>query len=217
MLLDSMAGDGKVTGAARVSTGKGPEYVSKGPEADARLIAYLMAHGHGTPFEHSVFQFYVKAPIFVAREWQRHRVASYNEFSMRYAEVESSEAQFYTPDHVRVPDPGNKQGAVVNDDLSMRSALAVIDQANRQAFTAYQLLLTSGVAREMARVVLPVSTYTSFWFTVNARSLMNFLMLRADSAAQWEIRQYAYVLESFFGGAMPLTHRAFLDNGRKAP
>lgn len=219
LLVDHMASDQKVTGAARVSTGKGPEYTSKGPEADAKLIEYLMAHGHGTPFEHAVFQFFVKAPIFVVREWQRHRMASYNEQSGRYAEFKP---EFYVPDHIRVPHHENKQQSVVRDPLvnQPRSQGDLIDDmrfASRDAFESYETLLQQGVAREMARIVLPLSMYTSFWFTVNARSLMNFLALRNHAAAQWEIRQFAIAIEAMFAELMPLTYAAFVKSGRVAP
>src|SRR5688572_4589676 len=100
-LLGVLGSDASVVGAARVSTGKEPEQASKGQEADKRLINFLMRNGHGTPFEHSVFQWYVKAPIFVVREWQRHRIASYNEQSGRYTEFQP---EFYVPDHYRVQD-----------------------------------------------------------------------------------------------------------------
>jgi thymidylate synthase (FAD) len=215
LLVDHMASDQKVTGAARVSTGKGPEYTSKGPEADEKLIRYLMAHGHGTPFEHAVFQFFVKAPIFVVREWQRHRVASYNEQSGRYSEFKP---EFYVPDHARVPDPANKQSSVVGvDEVVTDHVVRWSEAAQSEAFRTYQMLLDTGVAREMARIVLPLSLYTSFWWTVNARSLMNFQMLRNHEAAQWEIRQYAAAIEAMFAEVMPMTHTAFVAAGRKAP
>jgi thymidylate synthase (FAD) len=222
LLIDHMASDQKVTGAARVSTGKGPEYTSKGREADEKLIRYLMEHRHGTPFEHAVFQFFVKAPIFVVREWQRHRIASYNEQSGRYAEFQP---EFYVPGHVRVPDPNNKQGAVRYEDHPDDPTgggwdFALIEDMRttmEAAFDEYRRLLDAGVAREMARIVLPLSLYTSFWFTVNARSLLNFLSLRNAPGAQWEIRDYARAIEAMFAEIMPLTYVAFVDAGRVAP
>lgn len=225
LLVDSMAADAKVVGAARISTGKvqtgytsgfGPEQAEK----DRKLINYLMSNGHGTPFEHAVFQFYVKAPIFVVREWQRHRVASYNEFSMRYAEV-TDEAEFYIPGHIREQDPANKQSSVIVTDYDRAGYVAnnidLIKQETELAFSTYRGLLSNGVAREMARLVLTVNVYTKFWFTVNARSLMNFLMLRNAPSAQWEIQQYAQALEWFFKELMPETWAAFNTNGRRAP
>lgn len=227
LLVDSMAGDFKVVDAARISTGKEfvrleRSYERRWEEKDTRLINYLMRNGHGTPFEHAVFQFYIKCPLFVAREWQRHRIASYNEFSLRYAEVtEEGEAQFYIPDHMREPDPSNKQSSVIIDDYDRAGYVAWARrylQANTEAaFEAYKELINKGVARELARTILPVNFYTKFWFTVNARSLMNFLMLRNAPSAQWEIQQYAQALEDLFLWKMPVTHLAFIDNGRKAP
>lgn len=224
LLVDHMAGDSKVVDAARISTGKEDMGRIRGIDAprvvekDRKLINYLMSNGHGTPFEHAVFQFYIKCPIFVAREWQRHRVASYNEFSMRYAEVKNESADFYIPSNVRVPDPDNKQSSVaVETDTVRRRELEFIESSSRASFSMYTELLARGVAREMARMVLPVNIYTKFWFTVNARSLMNFLMLRNHPAAQWEIHQYAGILEWEFAQVMPWTHTAFVENGRKAP
>jgi thymidylate synthase (FAD) len=213
VLVDHMAGDHKVYGAARVSTGKRPEDASKGEAADRGLIAYLMRNGHGTPFEHATFQWFIKAPIFVAREWQRHRMASYNEQSGRYMEFEP---EFYVPDHLREPDPANRQSAC-RSEATGSPILPELRTSMVRDFEMYRFLLDRGVAREMARMVLPVSTYTRFWFTVNARSLMNFLALRNAPAAQWEIQQYAEALEADFAQIMPWTHAAFVANGRTAP
>lgn len=220
LLVDHMAGDDKVYGAARVSTGKRPEDTSKGETADRGLIEFLMRNGHGTPFEHAVFQFFVKAPLFVVREWQRHRMASYNEQSGRYSVLSP---EFYVPDHVRIPDPDNKQSSIIyvpdGSGIEGRISTAPADilAASESSYATYLLLLERGVAREMARAVLPLNLYTSFWFTVNARSLMNFLELRNAPAAQWEIQQYAQVLEAEFARLMPWTHDAFVNNGRVAP
>lgn len=226
LLVDSMANDGKVVSAARISTGREgmalPEWRQPkvDHEKDKKLINYLMSNGHGTPFEHAVFQFFVKCPIFVAREWQRHRIASYNEFSMRYAEATDESTDFYIPDHLRITDPNNKQSSIrIEDDEVTKddSFLDLIDHESEASFVAYRKLIKAGIAREMARMVLPVNVYTKFWFTVNARSLMNFLMLRNSAAAQWEIQQYALALEAMFAEKMPWTHEAFMANGRKAP
>lgn len=227
ILVDHMASDHKVVDAARVSTSN--SYIDLAGETseqldqlrkDRSLIGYLMRNGHGTPFEHAVFQFFVKAPIFVVREWQRHRMASYNEQSGRYTEFLP---EFYVPDHVRRPDPDNKQGAVRGMreiDLATGSAnptLWAIDSASDLAYQTYREMLVGGVAREMARMVLPLNLYTSFWFTVNARSLMNFLALRNHPNAQWEIQRYAQAIETIFDGVMPWTCDAFVSNGRVAP
>lgn len=214
-LVDDMASDLKVVGAARVSTGKDPEHASKGVESDEKLIRFLMANGHGTPFEHAVFQFYVKAPIFVAREWFRHRIGSFNEQSGRYGQYEP---EFYVPDHVRVPDPTNKQQSVRQTDDSLSYDVTEhLRFSYQRDFATYKHLLRDGVAREMARMVLPVSLYTSFWWTVNARALLNFIMLRDSDRAQWEIAEYAQILGGIVKGRMPLTWAAFEAAGRKAP
>lgn len=215
ILVDSMADDQRVCGAARVSTGKDPSFTSKGEEADRKLINFLMSNGHGTPFEHAVFQFFVKAPIFVVREWQRHRMASYNEQSGRYSEFEP---EFYLPEHVRVPDPKNKQSSVIsaNEDMYIAYRLG-IESASKLSYKLYTDMLLGGVAREMARLILPLNLYTRFWFTVNARSLMNFLELRNHPSAQWEMQMYAMALEKFFQDQMPWTWEAFVLNHRKAP
>lgn len=215
-LIDSMADDQRVCGAARISTGKDPSYTSKGEEADRKLINFLMSNGHGTPFEHAVFQFFVKAPIFVVREWQRHRMASYNEFSMRYAEVKDETAEFYVPDMARRPDPANKQSAVAWPEATIL-ARNTLDAASRGAYDTYRSLIDGGLAREMARMVLPANVYTKFWFTVNCRSLLNFLMLRNHPSAQYEIKVYAEAMESILAEQMPWTYAAFVANGRRAP
>lgn len=215
ILVDHMAGDHKVYGAARVSTGKRPEDSSSGDVGDSHLIEYLMKNGHGTPFEHAVFQFFVKAPLFVVREWQRHRMASYNEQSGRYKEFEP---EFYIPARTRKPDPNNKQSSILSEDNNNNELnLILIEDSSKKAFHAYETLLGTGVAREMARLVLPLNLYTSFWFTVNARSLMNFLELRTAENAQWEIQEYARAMEDMFREKMPMTHDAWHANGRKAP
>lgn len=216
-LLDLMGGDHKVYGSARASTGKSPKDSSKGDDADKGLISFLMRNRHGTPFEHSVYQFFVKAPIFVVREWQRHRIGSFNEQSGRYSPFKP---EFYVPSQIRVPSPTNKQGSV-----GTNAPMLVMGVDSRTAMRAemmsdfhlYEALLAQGMAKEMARVILPVSMYTSMWWTVNARALMNFLSLRNSEAAQWEIRQYARAIERIFEETMPWTHEAFVAAGRNAP
>jgi thymidylate synthase (FAD) len=215
ILIDSMAGDHKPIGAARVSTGKRPEDSLRGDASDKHLLETLMTGGHGSPFEHAVFQWYVKEPLFVIREHQRHRVASYNEQSGRYSKFKS---EFYIPSQVRTQDPKNKQSSVRSDDEELfREYEAAINASTEEAFERYEHLLSIGVAREMARMVLPLNLYSSFWWTVNSRSLMNFLMLRNAPSAQWEMVQYAKAFESDFARLMPWTYEAFVSNGRVAP
>lgn len=215
-LIDSMASDLQVVAAARVSNGALFETASKGEEKDFKLISYLMKHRHGTPFEHSVFTFYIDCPLFVAREWHRHRIASYNEVSRRYTD---SEPKFYFPDRMRIQDPVNKQGSITlesNAPLSFDTIFSIKVHVMKSV-ELYNDMLKAGIAREMARIVLPQNMYTQFYFTVNSRSLMNFIELRNSKEAQLEIQQYAQVLETFFAQKMPLTWKAFIENDRKAP
>lgn len=219
-LMGAMADDLDVVGAARVSYATEPEAASKGEEQDAKLIRYLMSHGHGSPFEHASFRFFVKAPIFVFREWHRHRIGSFNEMSGRYTEFKP---EYYIPEHFRRPDPDNKQGSVLiipetEKELEAEDELQrMMYDSCEQALVTYNALLMEGVAREIARMVLPVSMYSMMWWSVNARSLMNFLALRNHPAAQWEIREYAKAVEALFSAAMPVTHAAFVERGRVAP
>lgn len=223
-LINWMGGDLAVVAAARVSNGATYDTASKGKEADQKLIDYLVKHRHGTPFEHSTFQFYIKAPLFVVREWQRHRMASYNEISGRYVEFEE---EFYIPDKFRIQASTNKQGSIfpANDQLygypdpeEWNEALhSWIKEHSETSFATYQNLIANGVAKEMARMVLPLNLYSQFYFTVNARSLMNFLSLRAADDAQWEIREYAIGIKQIFKNHMPLTYNAWEANDFIAP
>jgi len=203
-LVETMGGDAGVVQAARVSYAGG---ASKGEEKDRKLIAYLLKHQHMTPFEHAVFKFHVKCPIFVMRQWIRHRIASYNEISYRYTEVKD---EFYFPAEWRGQDPKNKQGSQPAPRLDQHALRATLEKSVRHAMDAYAELLKGGAAREMARMVLPVNLYTEFYWTINARSLMNFVQLRADVHAQWEIQQYAEALAEFFRREMPWSYAAFL-------
>lgn len=182
-LIRISGSDLEVVNAARVSYGK---ISSKVSERDAKLIKYLMEHRHTSPFEHNQLSFRVKAPIFVARQWFRHRMNSYNEISYRYVEAA---VEFYIPRHWRYQDANNKQvstGAFQNQEMIDQYKAAV-----ETAFQAYKKMLEAGIGREQARSVLPVSTYTEFIFTCNLHSLMHFLELRMGPGAQQEIKDYA--------------------------
>jgi thymidylate synthase (FAD) len=171
----------------------------------------------GLRFEHNSFRFHVRAPLFVAREWFRHRVGSFNEFSMRYAKATD---EFYVPDPDDVRSQVGKPGAYsfepVTPELAeqTREELTAVYEA---AWNAYTRLVEQGVARELARLVMPVGAYTEFYWTVNARALMNFLSLRNAESAQREIRRYAEACESFLAELMPVTYEAFVASGRVAP
>lgn len=185
-LVDSMGDDYRVLEAARTSTGS---EAIKGPEKDQKLINYLMKNEHHTPFEKLTFEFHVKCPIFVARQWFRHRIGSFNEASARYKEFEW---ETYQPKEWRLQDTKNKQGSSeAIDPADGVKVQYMVNQAYEIAHRAYNELIDKGVAREIARIVMPVSMYTEFFWTVNFRSLMNFLKLRMDHHAQLEIRSYA--------------------------
>lgn len=208
-LISHNASDESVVMAARVSNGV--LTTDWRGEKDEKLIRFLLRNEHGTPFEHNSMTFLVKAPLFVVREWHRHRIGwSYNEVSGRYTQLDE---EFYIPARARVPHPTNKQGAVDSDEpWSALFVAEAIEGAAEQSFAAYRRMLRQGIAREMARMVLPLNTYTSFYATCNARSLMHFLGLRLDESAQWEIRQYASALEEVWAQLMPVTHAAWSAN-----
>ncbi len=213
-LDDAMATDLSVANSARVSFGRRKQELD---DADEGLIRFLIRERHGTPFEHNAFRFHVRCPIFVAREWFRHRVGSFNEFSMRYAKPTDD---FYVPEPEDVRTQVGKPGAYSFEPVSAevaeqtREALkAVYDHA----YATYERLVELGVARELARCVMPVGAYTEFYWTVNARALMNFVSLRSAETAQREIRRYAEAVEQLFAERMPVTHAAFVANGRVAP
>ncbi len=200
-LVDFMGGDLAVVQAARVSMGQ----KSKGPERDKLLIDYLLGHKHETPFEHSVFKFHVKCPLFVARQWFRHRLASYNEISGRYTEMVH---EFCTPERLRTQKAVDYQYTELDEETNARLKVD-IEAHFEKSYTLYQELLRQGVAKEHARIVLPLALYTQFYWTVNARALMNFIALRLDRHAQFEIRQYAEVMMRIFEEKMPWSSAAF--------
>ncbi len=213
-LDDSMASDLSVANAARVSFAKRKDVMD---EADEGLIRFLMRDRHGTPFEHNSFRFHIRCPIFVAREWMRHRVGSFNEFSMRYAKATDD---FYVPELEDVRSQVGKPGAYTFEPVSPELAEQAREEIRAvydHAFETYERLVEAGVARELARSVMPVGAYTEFFWTINARSLMNFISLRAAETAQREIRRYADACEVFFAERMPVTHAAFVAAGRVSP
>lgn len=228
-LVRSGASDSDVLFAARVST-QGEQTLagaSDGTEATARdrgLINYLMRDRHGSPFEHNSMTFYVQAPIFVFREFMRHRIASYNEESGRYRELRPV---FYVPARERNLLQVGKPGAyefLPGSQEQYELVDAATREASAHAFQVYQRMLEAGVAREVARIVLPLNIYSSMYVTVNARSLMNFLSLRTraegthfPSFPQREIEMCAEQMEAAWRELMPLTHAAFNANGRVAP
>lgn len=210
----AMADDLSVVNAARVSFAKHSDELT---DVDKGLINFLMRERHGTPFEHNAFRFHVKCPVFVAREWFRHRIGSFNEFSARYSEVPD---EFFVPAVEDVRGQVGKPGSYSFEPLDASIAKDVvtwIDDANAQAYKLYKELIELGVAKEQARVVLPVSMYTQFYWTVNARSLMNFLSLRQHETAQRDIRQYAGAVYELAAPEMPITFESWKNNGRITP
>jgi thymidylate synthase (FAD) len=225
-LVKHAASDADVIWAARVST-KGEqslEDLDADPAHSAGLINYLMRDRHGSPFEHSSMTFFVRAPIFMWREHFRHRIASYNEESGRYKVLDPT---FYVPGPKRKLVQVGKPGAYDFEDGSAQQhhlVRAETETACRVAYTAYQSMLEAGVAREVARIVLPVNIYSSAYVTMNARAMMNFLSLRRrsddsrfPSFPQREIEMVAERYEEEWTTLMPLTHAAFVANGRVAP
>ena len=225
-LVRANASDADVVFAARVSTvgEQSLEDVDADPQRSAGLINYLMRDRHGSPFEHNSMTFFVKAPIFVWREHMRHRIASYNEESARYRELLPV---FYVPSHERPLVQSGKPGAYeFHPGTPAQSELVerTIQESCTAAYSGYLEMLEAGVAREVARMVLPVTIYSSAYVTMNARALMNFLSLRRKvegshfvSYPQREIEMVAEVYEDHFAQLMPLTHSAFNEHGRVAP
>ena len=235
-LVRSSASDSDVLFAARVSTlgektlesaaaGPADPATADGPSPrDRGLINYLMRDRHGSPFEHNSMTFYVQAPIFVFREFMRHRIASYNEESGRYRELRPV---FYVPAEERNLIQAGKPGAYeFHPGTDKQHALVdeTVREASEHAYAAYRKMLAEGVAREVARMVLPLNIYSSMYVTMNARSLMNFLSLRRHvegsafpSFPQREIEMCAERMEAIWAGLMPLTQAAFVGHGRVAP
>jgi thymidylate synthase (FAD) len=226
-LIKHSASDADVLFAARVSTAgqQSLDELNKDPERSKGLINYLMRDRHGSPFEHNSMTFFINAPIFVFREFHRHRAGwSYNEESGRYRELQPV---FYLPDFdrklVQVGRAGKYEFVEGTQEQHYLTRTAM-RASYRQAYEAYQALLADGVAREVARSVLPVGLYSSMYATTNARALMHFLSLRTahpdakvKSFPQREIEMVAELMEAEWARLMPLTHEAFNANGRVAP
>jgi len=205
-LFDLLGSDLRAVEAARVSFQKG----LSSEEKDKTLIDYLMKNGHESPFEHIVFTFRIKAPLFVSRQWLRHRIASVNEISQRYSFINE---EFYIPKNVRVQDKENRQSAIIKEDEDLQKEISLeVQKISELSYNTYCNLIEKGVARELARVVLPLNMYTMWFWTVNVRSLMNFLNLRADSHAQWEIQEYARAAGLIFYKKCPWIYKAFFKN-----
>jgi thymidylate synthase (FAD) len=225
-LVKSSASDADVIWAARVSTAgdKSLEDVGSDASKSEGLINYLARERHGSPFEHTSMTFFISAPIFVFREFMRHRIASYNEESGRYRELKPV---FYIPSKERKLVQIGKAGAYTFVDGTPEQyeiTVKSIKETCTLAYENYQKMLSAGVAREVARAVLPVTLYSSMYVTMNARALMNFLSLRTSregshfpSYPQREIEMVAEKMEAEFAKLMPITYGAFQKSGRIAP
>lgn len=214
ILQDWMGSDKTIVKKARQSHDKEDEPVDVD---DLKLINSLMKKRHGTPFEMVVFTFNVKCPIFVAREWMRHRIGSFNEMSARYTELKE---EFYVPKLENIRQQVDKQMKYkyepVDDNVAY-NAQSLIVNANECAWSSYKNMLDMGVAKEVARMALPVNIYTKFSWCVNLRSLFNFITQRSHETAMWEIRQYSQTIEDMLPLIVPIAYKAFTDNGRVAP
>jgi thymidylate synthase (FAD) len=223
VLVDIMGDDSAIVQGARVSYGKGTKTVSK----DRELIRYLMRHRHTSPFEMVEFKFHVKLPIFVARQWIRHRTASVNEYSARYSILED---EFYIPEPEVMAEQSttNRQGRenILPPDEAEKIR-SLIQENGKKAYALYEYLLqeelsennrtikpaikTHGLARELARIVIPTNVYTQWYWKIDLHNLLHFLSLRLDSSAQYEIRVYAQIMAQITKAAVPMAYEAFED------
>ena len=206
-LVDSMGGDDAIVQAARVSYGQGTSKVSQ----DRGLIRYLMRHRHSTPFEMVEFKFHCKMPIFVARQWVRHRTANINEYSLRYSEARD---EFYHPDPEKIQFQSalNKQGrsGIVPDKLKQK-VLDYFEEISERSFSMYQELNEAGIARELARSILPVNIYTEWYWKNDLHNLLHFIGLRSDSHAQYEIRVFSDAMAESVKLKAPHAWEAYQD------
>jgi thymidylate synthase (FAD) len=208
-LVDYYGGDQRIVQSARVSYGEGTKTVSQ----DGALIDYLLRHQHTSPFEQVVMTFHLKMPIFVARQWVRHRTGRMNEVSGRYSIMKD---EFYIPaaDDVSLQSTDNKQGRSA-EPFPAEEAEKIREQfaeGQAQAYKNYSELIESGLAREIARINLPLSLYTEFYWEMDLHNLFHFLKLRLDSHAQLEIREYAKVILEMCRAVAPLATNSFINN-----
>lgn len=203
-LVDHMGNDLSVVRSARVSYNA--DWREGEEDKDAKLIKYLYKNQHTSPFESVVFTFEVKAPIFIFRQWHRHRTWAFNEISARYTQVDD---EFYVPrpEHIGVQSKSNKQvrDLVETDEAKRHVEIADYIMASQYSFDTYERLIAEGWPRELARCVLPVSTYSRMFATVNLNNLLKFLALRDHAHAQWEIREYAKALKQLIQPIVPVT------------
>ena len=218
-VVDYMGDDTSIVQSARVSYGKGTKKVS----TDEGLIKYLMRHWHSTPFEMCEIKYHVKLPIFIARQWIRHRTANVNEYSARYS-ILDKEIKLPAPEHLAAQSQCNRQGrGDVLEGEKAKEVLELLKGDAEQTYNNYQTMLNErydgsvidenavGLARELARMNLTLNTYTQWYWKTDLLNLMNFLRLRADHHAQYEIRAYADVMLDTVKKWVPITYMAFMD------
>ena len=207
VLVDYMGDDNAIVQAARVSYGQG----TKSVRDDRGLIRYLMRHRHTTPFEMVEFKFLIRLPIYVARQWIRHRTASVNEASARYS-IMSDEYDLPALESIRAQSTRNRQGRgdALPEDVQ-RGVRDEVDRIEREAYASYTSFLDKGVARELARIVLPVGYYTEWYWKIDLHNLFHFLSLRLDAHAQEEIRLYAQAMAGIVREVTPVAYEAFED------
>ena len=208
-LVDYFGGDQRIVQSARVSYGEGTKSVSQ----DGALIDYLLRHQHTSPFEQVVMTFHLKMPIFVARQWVRHRMGRMNEVSGRYSIMKD---EFYVPeaDKVAPQSKDNKQGCSTEafDKETADKIITQLEEGQKEAYENYSELIDSGLAREIARINLPLSLYTEFYWEMDLHNLFHFLKLRLDSHAQYEIRVYAEVILEMCRKVAPMATESFINH-----
>jgi thymidylate synthase (FAD) len=205
-MVDYMGGDARIVQTARVSYGEGTKTIRQ----DAGLIDYLLRHEHSSPFEHVIFELHCKMPIFVARQWIRHRTARLNEISGRYSVMKD---EFYLPprEQISLQSTDNKQGRdkeAVPVELQDK-VLDLLKKDQSACYANYSEILNDGIARELARINLPLSMYTEWYWQMDLKNMLHFLKLRMDSHAQWEIQEYARAIAGIVKAVCPLAYESF--------
>ena len=205
-LVDYMGSDARIVQTARVSYGEGTKTLRE----DAGLIDYLLRHEHSSPFEHVIFEFHAKMPIFVARQWIRHRTARLNEISGRYSVIKD---EFYVPDasSINFQNKENKQGRAIDDvpDELKEKVIDILSKDQASVYKNYEEMIDDDIARELARINLPLSTYTEWYWQMDLKNMFHFLKLRMDHHAQWEIQEYGRAMAKIVKAVCPLAYTSF--------
>mgnify|MGYP005690727249 FL=1 len=205
-LVDYMGSDARIVQTARVSYGEGTKTLRE----DAGLIDYLLRHEHSSPFEHVIFEFHAKMPIFVARQWIRHRTARLNEISGRYSVIKD---EFYIPEasSINFQSKDNKQGRAIDDVPAelKEKVISLLADDQQNVYKNYEEMIDDDIARELARINLPLSTYTEWYWQMDLKNMFHFLKLRMDHHAQWEIQEYGRAMAKIVKAVCPLAYDSF--------